>query len=276
MIDIIIPFYNRKNLIMRAVQSIQNQTFQDWFLWLINDGSTDKSTESLKKELQSEKIKIISLKKNKGVSFARNRGLELSQRKWVAFLDSDDEWLPQKLEKQIEYAHKNPDRPLIHCNEIWIKNGKILNQKQKHKKQGGRIFIPSTKLCCISPSAVLIKRSLFEELGFFREDFPVCEDYELWLRVTSRYEVGFLEETLVTKYGGHQDQLSKTYPAMDYWRVKALKNFVRDKNLSQKEQIQVKKVLSEKCKILLKGYEKYNNRTHKKEVENILREFISS
>ena len=270
MIDIIIPFYNRKNLIQKAIQSVKNQTFQDWFLWLIDDGSTDGGIKSLEQELQSKKIKVISLKENKGVSFARNRGLELSQSKWVAFLDSDDEWSDQKLEKQIQYADKNPDKALIHCNETWIKDGLPLSQKKKHKKQGGRIFIPSTKICCISPSAALIKRSLFEELGSFREDFPVCEDYELWLRITSRYEVGFLEEVLVTKYGGHKDQLSKAYPAMDYWRVQALKKFVSDKNLSQKEKIQVKSVLSEKCKILLKGYKKYNNAIHKKEIEDIL------
>ena len=271
MIDIIIPFYNRKHFIKKAIQSVQNQTFQDWFLWLIDDGSTDGGLESLQQELPPEKIKIISLEKNKGVSFARNKGLKLSQRKWVAFLDSDDEWLPTKLEKQIEYGNKNPDKPLMHCNEIWIKNGRTLTQKKKHKKQGGRIFIPSTQLCCISPSAVLIKRSLFKEIGFFKEDFPVCEDYDLWLRITSRYEVGFLEETLVTKCGGHKDQLSMAYPAMDYWRVKALKEFLSDKNLFPEERKQVQKVLSEKCKILLNGYKKHKNLTNKKEVEDILK-----
>ncbi len=270
MIDIIIPFYNRKNLIQKAIQSVKNQTFQNWILWLIDDGSTDGGLKDLKLEWGSDKIKIISLEKRRGVSFARNKGLELSQREWVAFLDSDDEWHPKKLEKQIKYAYKNPDKPLIHCNEIWIKNGSLLLQKKKHKKEGGRVFIPSTKICCISPSAALIKRSLFKEIGGFNEKFPVCEDYELWLRITSRYEVGFVEEPLVTKYGGHKDQLSKTYPAMDYWRVKALKEFLSNKSLSQEEQTQVKKVLSEKCNILLRGYEKHNNLTHKKEVKDLL------
>ena len=273
MVDIILPFYNRKNLILRAIQSVKNQTFQDWFLWLIDDGSTDGGLKDLKKELP-EHAKILAFKENRGVSFARNQALKQGQRAWVAFLDSDDEWLPEKLEKQMDYLLKNPDKNFVHCNETWIKNKKILPQKKHHKKQGGRVFIPSTRLCCMSPSATLMKRSLFKELGLFREDFPVCEDYELWLRVSSRYEVGFLEETLIVKYGGHEGQLSEQYRAMDYWRVKALKPFLEDPHLSFEETQQVQKILIEKCQILLKGYEKHKNFTHQKEINDLLKQVV--
>ena len=184
-------------------------------------------------------------------------------------MDSDDEWLEKKLEKQINYAEQNPQYPLIHCNELWLKNGQAFNQKKKHKKQGGRVFIPSVELCCISPSAVLIKRSLFKELGLFREDFPVCEDYELWLRITSCYEVGFLNEPLVVKHGGHKDQLSKKYFAMDDWRVKALLPFLKDKNLSWAEKQKVQQTLIKKLDILLKGYRKYGNREKQEELEQV-------
>ena len=217
----------------------------------------------------NESITIIKLKQNRGVSYARNQGIKRSRSDWLAFLDSDDEWLEQKLEKQINYAEENPQYPLIHCNELWFKNGQALNQKKKHKKQGGRIFIPSVKLCCISPSAVLIKRSLFKGLGFFREDFPVCEDYELWLRITSRYEIGFLNEPLVVKHGGHKDQLSKKYFAMDNWRVRALLPYLKDKNLSLAEKQKVQQTLIQKLEILLKGYKKYKNRIKHKELEQV-------
>ena len=273
MVDVVIPSYNRKGFLKRAIQSVQNQTFKDWKLWVVDDGSTDGSFDELEDAFSSSvfPIKCLTLESNKGVSFARNRGIEQGRAEWVAFLDSDDEWLPDKLEKQIRFARKNSEFPLIHCNEIWLKNGKLFPQKKKHKKQGGRVFIPSTRLCCISPSAALLRRSLLKEVGLFREDFPVCEDYEMWLRVTSRYSVGFVEEALVIKQGGHKDQLSRRYPAMDYWRVKALKDYLEDENLSLEERQQVRKILMEKGRILLRGYEKHRNFKNKKEVENILK-----
>lgn len=276
MVDIVIPSYNRWKFLERAVRSVQNQTFKDWRLWVLDDGSTDSTSSEFTRIFSADlRMQIISLKINQGVSRARNIGIEQGEGEWLAFLDSDDKWFPEKLEKQIQFSKQNPSIPLIHCNEIWIKDGKKMAQKKKHKKQGGRIFIPSIELCCISPSAVLLKRPLLNEVGLFREDFPVCEDYEMWLRVTSRYSVGFVEEALVVKYGGHEDQLSHRYPAMDYWRVKALKTYLNDKQLSLEEKERVKEFLIKKGKILLKGYDKYQNFKNKKEVESIL-EMVSS
>ena len=239
--------------------------FHRWRLLIIDDGSTDGTS----KEFYGNKSQLFTLKQNQGVSYARNYGIKQSQAKWLAFLDSDDEWLSDKLKKQIEYSHNNPKYPLIHCNEIWLKNGKALNQKKRHKKQGGRIFIPSVDLCCISPSSVLIKRTVFDELGLFKEKFPVCEDYDFWLRLTSRYEVGFLDSTLVRKYGGHSDQLSKKYSAMDYWRVKALVPFLKDEKLSLLERDKVKQTLIEKTQILLTGYKKHKNFKNYAEIKSI-------
>ena len=301
-VDIIIPSYNRKKFLKRAVGSVQNQSWPNWNLLIVDDGSTDGSTNIYANSFKNDssenfigysanqitdgsvqsskgcsygnKIKIIKWKMNRGVSYARNQGLQQTTADWIAFLDSDDEWLSQKLEKQMEYAEKNPQYPLIHCNEIWLKNGKVLNQKKKHKKQGGRVFIPSVHLCCISPSAVLIKRSLFEELGLFREDFPVCEDYEFWLRITSRYDVGFLGEPLLIKHGGHEDQLSKKYFGMDYWRIKALYPYLENKNLSSEEQRELKRTIVNKSEILLKGYKKHKNFKNKKEVEEIYKQAL--
>ena len=265
LVDIVIPSYNRKQLLKRAVSSIYNQTYQNWRLFIVDDGSTDGTDE----EDYGKKSQLLKLDQNKGVSYARNYGIKQGQAEWLAFLDSDDEWQTHKLEKQIEYSLKNPNYFLIHCNELWIKDGKVFNQKKQHKKQGGRIFIPSVDLCCISPSAVLIKRVVFDELGFFKEDFPVCEDYDFWLRFTSRYEVGFLDSALVVKYGGHLDQLSKKYFAMDYWRVKALYPFFKDENLSLIEREKVKQTLIKKTEILLEGYKKHNNFEDYAEIEGI-------
>ena len=265
LVDIVIPSWNRKLLLQRACQSIYNQSYKNWNLIIVDDGSTDGTSE----QSYGKQTTVLTLKNNKGVSQARNQGIRQGQAEWIAFLDSDDEWLPQKLDKQIEYINKNPQYQFVHCNEIWMKNGKILNQKKKHTKQGGRIFIPSVHLCCISPSAVLIKRSLLKELDLFREDFPVCEDYEMWLRITSRYNVGFLDEALLIKHGGHEDQLSKKYFGMDYWRIKALFPFLKDKNLSKNEREEVKQALNRKLNIFLKGCKKHNNQIYQKELEKI-------
>ena len=255
LVDVIIPSYNRKKLLKRAVSSVYNQSYKNWKLFIVDDGSTDGTSE----EHYGEKSFLLKLEENKGVSYARNYAVKHSQADWIAFLDSDDEWRPQKLEQQIDYSYKNPKYSLIHCNELWIKEGKKLNQKKQHKKQGGRVFIPSVELCCISPSAVLIKRQVFDEIGFFKEDFPVCEDYDFWLRFSSKYEVGFLDSPLLVKYGGHSDQLSKKYFAMDYWRVKALLPFLEDESLSLAEREKVKHSLLKRTEILLKGYKKHKN-----------------
>ena len=271
LIDIIIPTYNRKQLLKRAVSSVYNQTYENWRLFIVDDGSTDGTSEGN----YGEKTQLLSLKQNKGVSYARNYGIKQGQAEWLAFLDSDDEWLAHKLEKQIEYSYNNPAYSLIHCNELWIKNGKILKQKNKHKKRGGRIFSSAVDLCCISPSAVLIKRKVFDEIGWFKEDFPVCEDYDFWLRYTSRYKLGFLDLLLLNKYGGHLDQLSHKYFAMDYWRVKALTPFLKDENLSLAEREKVKHTLAKKTEILLKGYRKHNNLKNYEEIEKISQELKS-
>ncbi len=272
MVDVIIPSYNRRELLKRALRSVQRQTFRNWTLWVVDDGSTDGTFRDFS-AANYGKIRFIRLKGNRGASYARNRGIERGRGAWTAFLDSDDEWLPEKLERQLRLARDHPDCPLIHCDEIWIKNGRRIQQKKKHKKQGGRIFIPSVRLCCVSPSAALMKRSLFSEIGLFREDFPVCEDYEMWLRAGSRYPAGFLEEALVIKHGGHGDQLSRRHPAMDYWRVLALKDYVDDKNLTEAEREFARQILQKKAWILLKGYKKYRtpeNLIKKKEILEIL------
>lgn len=271
MVDIIIPSHNRKELLKRAISSVEKQTFKDWFLWIADDGSEDGTAESIKKTFKGKfPFKVISSPRREGVSAARNKGIRQGQREWVAFLDSDDEWLPEKLKIQMDYLKENPAFSFVHSNELWLKRGYPFPQKKKHKKEGGRIFARSTGLCCISPSAVLVRRSLLEEVGLFREDFPVCEDYELWLRITSRFPVGFVEKPLIVKHGGHGDQLSQKYKAMDYWRVKALKPFLQSSLITEEERKIVCKVLIRKCQILLKGYEKYKNLQNKEEVKYIL------
>lgn len=272
MIDIIIPTFNRSTTLDRAIQSVLHQEFKEYTLWVVDDGSTDDTPLLLKKWqsfFPTGQMKIISLPNNKGVSSARNLGIKAGQAPWVAFLDSDDEWKKEKLLQQVKWSKKHPQYPLIHTEEIWIRNGKRVNPKKKHKKRGGRIFTHSLPLCCISPSSVIVQRDFLHKVGWFREDFPVCEDYELWLRITSQTEVGFINTLLIIKYGGHSDQLSKKYKAMDEWRVRALREHLSNSSLTKEEKQQLTHVLIQKCEILLKGYEKHKNYKNQKEIEEI-------
>ena len=271
-VDIIIPVFNRASYLDRSIQSIFNQQFKKYTLWVVDDGSTDSTPKILKnwqKVFPINQMKVITLSKNYGVSTARNQGIQAGKAPWLAFLDSDDEWKKEKLFQQIEWINKHPQYPLIHTEEIWIRNGKRVNPKKKHQKRGGRIFIHNLELCRISPSSTMIQRSFLNQIGVFREDFPVCEDYELWLRACSQTEVGFINAPLIIKYGGHSDQLSKKYKAMDEWRVRALSSHLNNLLISKKEKKELVNILNKKCRILLNGYKKHNNYKNQKEIEKI-------
>ncbi|USN47568.1 MAG: glycosyltransferase family 2 protein [Pseudobdellovibrionaceae bacterium] len=254
-ISVIIPTYNRRHTLERALASVWNQSYSPYEVIVVDDGSTDDTDLWLS---QWDPEKVLSFRTpNQGVSAARNRAIRASKGEWLAFLDSDDEWHPEKLEKQVEVLLSKAMRPLIHTNENWIRNGTPLAQKSKHKKSGGRIYTQCLPLCCISPSTALIHRTVFDDVGLFDEQFRVCEDYELWLRICSKYEVAYIEEPLITKYGGHADQLSHLYVAMDYWRLRALEKHLNSPFLSQDEQRETWKTYIKKHRILLAGYRKH-------------------
>ncbi len=272
-VSVIIPTYNRAETLPRAIESVLAQSFQGFKLWIVDDGSTDETQQKLEPYLLDPRISCLT-SANRGVSHARNLAIEKSQAEWIAFLDSDDEWLPQKLQKQLALAEESQLK-VIHTEEIWVRNGKRVNPKKKHQKRGGWILEHCLPLCVMSPSSILIHRSVFDEVGLFREDFPVCEDYELWLRICSQYEVGFLTEPLLIKYGGHADQLSHRYKAMDYWRVKALFDLWQGDGVDTVMKLEIKKEIQKKSKILLAGYKKYQSfPEHEKEIEELRERLI--
>ena len=201
------------------------------------------------------------IEKKRGVSAARNKGILESKSKWIAFLDSDDAWKPTKLEKQMEYSVFNQDKyRIIHTDETWYRNKKFLNQLKKHKKSGGNIFKNSLQLCCISPSSVVLKKQIFDDYGLFDENLEVCEDYDMWIRITSKEEVGFLDSPLVLKYGGHSDQLSKKFWGMDRFRIKSLEKNLKNEHFSKSQKINVLDTLIEKLTIVSDGALKRGNK----------------
>lgn len=259
-ISIIIPTFNRASLLNRAINSILAQTYTHWDLWVIDDGSTD-NTASLVEEFQhtNPKLNIRYVRSpNLGVSHARNLGAQLSTSSWIAFLDSDDEWLSSKLELQV-HAIKNTNSPLIHGHEKWQRNHKDVKIPKKYQKLGGRIFKENCDVCAIGPSCALIRKDIFSELGGFNEEFQVCEDVELWLRICSKYDTHLVDEDLIIKHGGHQDQLSMQHHSMDEWRLKALLPHINSPLLTADENIHLKEVCLKKGQILLSGLLKYDH-----------------
>lgn len=253
-VSVIIPTYNRAHTLKRAIDSVLAQSYKNIELIVVNDGSSD-STQKLLASYTNIHIKNIS---NHGVSFARNKGIDIATGEYIAFLDSDDEWLAHKIETQMSFLASNPDIHWIHGHEIWIRDGVRVNQMKKHKKGGGDQFLASLKLCVISPSTVLIKREVLDEHKF-REDFPVCEDYDLWLRLTHKFPIGYIEEPLIKKYGGHSDQLSRSLVGMDYFRIKALDSLLLENILEESQAHESQKVLIKKLNILYQGCVKHNN-----------------
>ena len=252
-ISVIIPTFNRAHLLPRSIDSLLSQTLSAHSVVIVDDGSTD-GTENLVCEKYPE---ITYLKQNNlGVSAARNAGIAATSDEWLAFLDSDDEWLPEKLQCQMDALEAEPEMMVCHTDEIWIRNGKHVNPMKKHNKHGGWIFDKCLPLCCISPSSVIIHRSVLDEIGFFDQSLPACEDYDLWLRVASSYPVLYISEKLVVKHGGHQDQLSEKYWGMDRFRIQALEKIILSGNLIDENLNNAKQMLREKTIIFSTGARK--------------------
>lgn len=248
-VSIIIPTCNRGWILKEAIESVLAQDFASFELIVIDDGSTD-NTEDI---LNAYKDSIIAFRqRNRGVGAARNAGLALATGEFVAFLDSDDLWLPEKLSRQIDFFNSNQDAMVCQTDEIWIRNGLRVNPKKRHKKPSGAIFEDSLSLCLVSPSAVMIKRSLFDTVGVFNEQLPACEDYDLWLRISCRYPVHLIETPLTIKRGGHNDQLSRM-PGLDRFRIEALKRIIGDGLLSAGQRNAAIRTLREKCAIYANG-----------------------
>lgn len=255
-ISVIIPVYNRAILLQRALKSVVSQTHPAAEIIVVDDGSDDNCRETC---AQFPEVRYL-YQDNSGVSAARNRGITAAKNPWLAFLDSDDEWLPEKLATQCRAIANQPGMRICHTDEIWIRNGRRVNPMKKHRKYGGYIYQKCLPLCAMSPSSVLIHNSIFEELGNFDEDLPACEDYDLWLRICSQHPVLFVDQSLLKKYGGHSDQLSQKYWGMDRFRVYALEKMINNdqhsNRLSAEDRTATLETLLSKLAILANGAEK--------------------
>jgi len=270
-VSVIIPTYNRFPMVKEAVDSVLAQDFEDFELIVVDDGSTDGTTEEIKR--YGGRVKLLPLSQNRGVSVARNRGILQARGKYVAFLDSDDLWVKGKLQTQVLFLDDNPQYPLCYTDEIWIRRGKRVNPRLKHAKYSGWIFEKCLPLCIISPSSSVIRRTLFSKVGLFDEALPVCEDYDLWLRITARFPVFFINRKLIIKRGGHPDQLSQRSWGNDRYRVIALEKLLSGPTLAPEEKDMVLKEMKRKCKVLSDGFRKRGNELEATRYQQMMKEY---
>ena len=252
-VSVVVPTYNRAYRLEETLRSVVNQTYQDFELIVVDDGSTDDTS----KVMQSfPGAQYIFMEENSGVSSARNKGLAHAKGRYICFLDSDDLWDEKKLQVQVQWMEENPDCQVCYTDEVWIRGGVRVNPMNKHRKYSGDIFRYCLPLCIVSPSSAMLRGVIFDDIGNFDESLPVCEDYDLWLRIAMKYTFHFIEKPLIIKQGGHADQLSRKYWGMDRFRVVALKKLL-DRNSLEGERLQLtRSALVEKCSVLIHGFAK--------------------
>ncbi|MBD3380027.1 MAG: glycosyltransferase [Candidatus Omnitrophica bacterium] len=252
--SVIIPTYNRRPFLEKAVRSVLAQSYAGFELLVVDDGSTDGSGDLLR-SFEDPRIRIFS-RQNRGVASARNTALKEASGDFVAFLDSDDWWKKNKLKRACDLIREHPEIHIFHTEEVWYRRGRLLNQKNKHKKPSGFVYLNALPLCCISISTAVVKKEVFAETGMFDESMEACEDYDFWLRATSRYKIKLIPEYLTLKDGGRPDQLSSRVWGLDRFRIKALEKMLSSGKLSEELERATLEELTKKCRIFANGAEK--------------------
>jgi len=271
-VSVIIPTYTRWPMVGEAIDSVLAQGCKDIEIVVVDDGSEDDTAKQLSR--YGTTMRLFS-QPRRGVASARNLGARQSTAKYLSFLDSDDLWKSKKLEVQLHFMESHPEVEICQTEEIWIRNGMRVNPKKKHRKPSGDIFRASLDLCLISPSAVMMTRKLFERKGRFDESFPVCEDYDLWLRVAADTRVPLIPEALVIKRGGHQDQLSHSMWGLDRFRIRALSKVLKS-GISDEKRAWALAALKRKVAVLSQGARKRGREREALNYEAICVEFMEN
>jgi glycosyltransferase involved in cell wall biosynthesis len=254
LVSVCIPTYNRRTLVLEAVASVLSQQGVDFEVIVVDDGSCD-GTEDALRSAYGERVRFCRTE-NRGVAAARNTGVAASCGELISFLDSDDLWLPGKLAAQVRFFESNRAADICQTEEIWIRNGRRVNPRYRHRKPSGDIFAASLHLCLVSPSAVMLRRTTLHRSGGFDESLPACEDYDLWLRLTRQTPVWLVEEPYVIKRGGHPDQLSRRFWGMDRFRVASLARLLGEGAVPMAHRAAAVGVLRQRCRILAQGAER--------------------
>ncbi|MBU4264108.1 MAG: glycosyltransferase [Proteobacteria bacterium] len=254
-ISVIIPTWNRQEFLARAIDSVLGQSYTDFELIVVDDGSTDDTA----RRLAGYGAQVRSIhQENRGPAAARNTGIRAAEGAFVAFLDSDDRFAPEKLAVQQAAMAAHPEYLISHTDEIWYRRGEQLNQKKKHFRPHGHIFAECLKLCVVGMSTVMVRREFFAKVGYFDEELPCCEDYDLWLRASVSLPFLKVDRPLTIKAGGRPDQVSARFRAgMDKFRIRAMVKVLGQQGLSDEQRNLARQELARKCRIFGNGCVKH-------------------
>jgi len=242
-ISVIIHTYNNEKLIAETIESVLRQTYKDYEIIVVDDGSTDNTRTVLQPYMDRMRYHY---KENGGIPSAKNAGIRLSEAGFIAFLDHDDLWVPDKLKIQIDYFNKNPQVGLVYSKYITFSNGKELRTNPK-KGYSGWVFSKLISRSFIQTSTVMVKRECLDAVGPFDESFTLSDEYDLFLRIAKRYQCGFVDKEL-TRYRIHDRNASKDDLRFDMENLKVFKKIYDNSN-----------GLDTKCKKLLRErIAKYN------------------
>jgi glycosyltransferase involved in cell wall biosynthesis len=249
LVSAIIPTYNRHPLLLEALTSIKEQSYPTIECIVVDDGSTDATPEIS----DFQDVRYIRIEHTGLPGQVRNRGAQEASGSILAFLDSDDLWMPDKIEKQVRFLSDHPEIPICHTREIWKRGERIISQAGQRHKRSGNIFKDCLKKCIVGPSTTVLTKSLFTDIGMFNPTLEIAEDYELWLRISARYQFGYIDEPLVIKRGGHTDQLSAKYGQIEIFRIKALSENIDQKVFNPAQLDLARMELERKCRIYAGG-----------------------
>jgi len=221
-VSVVIPTYNRAHLLGRAIQSVLNQTYQDFELIVVDDGSSD-NTEEVVTNFADPRINYLRHEQNRGAATARNTAIKTARGEYIAFLDSDDEWLPEKLDKQMKVFRNVPSRVGVVYTDLWT----ISEDGQRKYWHSSRVMpedgiiyehLIGDRLTGISMPSIVLRRECFTRVGMFDEEFPRLIDRDLFIRLSRHYYFYHIAEALVNYY-----QTGKRISSDDRLLIKAQK-----------------------------------------------------
>lgn len=231
MVSVIIPTYNRADSVGMSIQSVLNQTWQDFEIIVVDDGSTD-NTRQVVERFDDGRIRYICMEKNGGASRARNEGIRQAKCDFIAFLDSDDEWMPRKLEKQMQVMLQASEKVgLVYCRMGGCKkDGSFIYCPElslKKEQLEGNLLADLVEHNVIGTPAMLVRRKCLEQVGGFDEGLRCLEDWELILRIAEKWEIGFVDDILVEVHfseGGVSKNIkgyieTRCYIIAKYWQL---------------------------------------------------------